>query len=163
LLTVAILLVTAALAAGAAAVASRQSAKLQEPSGAEGKPVVANKAGKNLATATTAGQAAQVDGQAQEISPEEARKLAAELKPLLNTSADGLKEVQHADGSVSVDLDNHFQNVIVAKVDKSGKVVQGCVNSPKAASGFLGGGAQPVGGEETPNTSPKPAQTKIKN
>jgi hypothetical protein len=91
--------------------------------------------------ARLASQDAHLDGQTgqtQELSDDEAQKLAGGLKDLVNQSTDGLVEVQHADGSVSVDLEGRFQNVTVAKVNKDGSVSQSCVDNPKAAGAFFG-------------------------
>ncbi len=76
--------------------------------------------------------------QQQQLTDEEARKLADGLKRLVNQSTEGLVEVQHADGSVSVNLDDRFQNVTVARVNKDGSVAQSCVDNPKAAGAFFG-------------------------
>jgi hypothetical protein len=76
--------------------------------------------------------------QPEQLTDEEARKLAEGLKRLVNQSTEGLVEVQHADGSVSVNLDDRFQNVTVARVNKDGSVAQSCVDNPKAAGAFFG-------------------------
>src|SRR4051812_8809895 len=138
LLIITIVLITAALAAGAAAVVTRQSAGLAQPGGREeGKAQAGNNSGdaqkRATPAATTTGQ--QVQRPTEELTPEEAQVLATELKPMLNKSSDGLQEVHHADGSVSIDVDDHMQSVVVAKVDKNGKVTQGCVDTPRAAAG----------------------------
>src|SRR5438477_8450201 len=49
------------------------------------------------------------------LTPEEARKMAAGIQQLVSQSADGLVQVQRANGAVSMDLQGRFQNVIVAK------------------------------------------------
>ena len=74
----------------------------------------------------------------QPLTPQEAEKLAAGLKPMLNQSTEGLVQVQHPDGSVSMDLDDRFQNVTVARVNKDGTVSQSCVDNPGAAGAFFG-------------------------
>lgn len=88
-----------------------------------------------------AGQDVQVDsetGQIKPLTPEQAKKLAEGLKGMLNKSSEGLAEEQHADGSVSMDLQGRFQNVTVARVNKDGTVTQSCVDSPRAAAAFFG-------------------------
>jgi len=50
----------------------------------------------------------------------------------------GPVEVHHADGSVSVNLEDRFQNVTVARVNKDGSVSQACVDNPQAAGAFFG-------------------------
>ena len=76
--------------------------------------------------------------QPQQLSVDEAQKLAGGLKELVNQSTDGLVEVRHADGSVSVNLEDRFQNVTVARVNKDGSISQSCVDNPKAAGAFFG-------------------------
>ena len=76
-------------------------------------------------------------GQVRPLTQEEAQRLAAELKQLVNQSTDGLQSVQHADGSVSIDLQGRFQNVAVAKLDEDGKLVQSCVNNLESAAAFF--------------------------
>jgi hypothetical protein len=79
-----------------------------------------------------------VTGQTKELPPDEAQKLAGGLKELINQSTEGLVEVHHADGSVSVNLEDRFQNVTVARVNKDGSIAQSCVDNPKAAGAFFG-------------------------
>ena len=76
--------------------------------------------------------------QPQPLSEEEAQKLAGGLKGMVNQSTDGLVETQHADGSVSVNLEDRFQSVTVARVNKDGSISQSCVDNPKAAGAFFG-------------------------
>lgn len=102
---------------------------------------MANKAGKNFVKMEVGGQEVQVDGETGQIgklTPEEARKLAAGFKQLVNKSGKGLDPVRHEDGSLSVDLEGQFQSVAVAKVNDDGTITQGCVDSPKAAAAFFG-------------------------
>ena len=56
---------------------------------------------------------------------------------MLDDSADGLRQVKHADGSVSIDLEGRFQNVTVARVNAEGTVDQSCVDNPRAAAKFF--------------------------
>jgi hypothetical protein len=62
--------------------------------------------------------------------------LAAGLKEMINQSTEGLAEVQHSDGSVSVNLEDRFQSVTVAK-DSNGRLSQSCVDNPQAAGAFF--------------------------
>jgi hypothetical protein len=73
-----------------------------------------------------------------ELTDEEARRLAAGLKQMVNKSTEGLSEVQHADGSVTMDLQDRFQNVLVARVNDDRSVSQSCVDNPEAAGAFFG-------------------------
>lgn len=84
-------------------------------------------------------------GQIKPLTQEEAQKLAEEIKQLINQSSDGLKTVQHADGSVSMDLEGRFQSVAVAKRDEDGTLTQSCVDNREAAAAFFGIDPQLVG------------------
>jgi hypothetical protein len=100
---------------------------------------VANK--PNYVTGKVAGQDVQVDGQTGQIKPltqEEAQKLAAGLGQLVNQSTEGLEQVHHEDGSVSMDLKGRFQNVTVARINQDGTVTESCVDNPQAAGAFFG-------------------------
>jgi hypothetical protein len=136
-----VVVATILLAIGAITVISRQAAGVKASGVPERRSSVTNNADKKFVTMEVAGQKVQVDsqtGQIKELTPEEARKLAAGLKQLVNKSGADLEEVHHADGSVSVDLEGRFQNVTVAKVDEDGNLVTSCVDSPKAAGEFFG-------------------------
>jgi hypothetical protein len=133
--------VTAVLAIAAVTVVSRQRARSTGTSEAERSSQVAEKSKGNFVKVKVAGQEVEVDsqtGQMKELTPEEARKLAAGLKQMVNQSTEGLVQVQHADGSVSMALEGRFQNVTVARVNKDGSVTQSCVDSPQAAGAFFG-------------------------
>ena len=84
-------------------------------------------------------------GQVRPLTQEEAQRLAAGIKSLVNQSTEGLKSVQHADGSVSIDLQGRFQNVAVAKLDEEGNLIQSCVDNPGSAAAFFGIDPQLVG------------------
>jgi Na+-translocating ferredoxin:NAD+ oxidoreductase RnfG subunit len=133
------------LVVGAVTVLSRQPAKVKEAKKQETASVMPavmpDQPKKNYVTVKVGGQDIKVDsqtGQIQELTPEEAQRLAAGLKPMLNRSSDGLVTVQHPDGSMSMDLQGRFQNVTVARVNKDGTVSQSCVNNPRAAGAFFG-------------------------
>jgi len=134
-----VLVATAILAIAAVTVVSRQKARA-----GTGEPdrslQVAKKPNGNFVTVKVAGQDVEVDGQTgqmKELTPEEAKKLAAGLKQMLNQSTDGLVQVQHPDGSVSMDLEGRFQNVTVARVNQDGSITQSCVDNPRAAAEFF--------------------------
>ena len=76
-------------------------------------------------------------GQVRPLTQEEAQRLAAGIKELVNQSTDGLQSVRHADGSVSIDLQGRFQNIAVAKLDEDGNLVQSCVDNPESAAAFF--------------------------
>jgi hypothetical protein len=54
-----------------------------------------------------------------------------------NKSSAGLVEVKHADGTIEMDLQGRFQNVVLAKRDDDGRVSTACVDNPEAARAFL--------------------------
>ena len=98
-----------------------------------------------------------LDPQTSQVRPltqQEAKELAAGIKELVNQSTDGLQSVQHADGSVSIDLQGRFQSVAVAKRNEDGKLTQSCVDNPKAAANFFEIDPQLVGVKEDA-TSPR--------
>ena len=70
-------------------------------------------------------------------TPAEAARLAAGLSQVIDQSTEGLVEIQHADGSVSMNLEDHFQNVTVARIDQRGNLAQSCVDNPQAAGAFF--------------------------
>jgi len=132
------------LAISAVSVLSRQTAKVKEPSKwvtTSAAPTAVPKPNTNYVTVKVAGQDVKVDGQTGEIqplTPQEAEKMAAGLATMVNQSSEGLVQVQHSDGSVSMDLEGRFQNVTVARVNKDGSVSTSCVDNPRAAGAFFG-------------------------
>ena len=123
----------ALVAIAAITVVSRQSASTKQN-------LTANTSDKKYMTVKVAGQDVQVDrqtGQIKPLTPEEAKKLADGLKGMLNKSTEGLVEEHNADGSVTVDLKDRFQNVTVARVNEDGTVSQSCVDNPRAAAAFF--------------------------
>lgn len=91
---------------------------------------------------------------AQSLTPEEARKMAEGIRPLVNRSIDGLVQVQRPDGSVSMDLQGRFQNVTVAKKEANGTISKSCVDNADAAAAFFGISPQLI---EPAKTAPAPA------
>jgi hypothetical protein len=77
------------------------------------------------------------DGQIRPLTQEEAQRLAEGIRELIKNSAEGLTAVKQADGSVRMDLQGHYQNVILAKKTNEG-VAEACVDNPEAAAAFLG-------------------------
>ena len=129
----------AVVAIAAITVVSRQSDNSKQSTVPQ--PVIANAPEKKFTTVKVAGQDVQVDsqsGQIKPLTPEEAKRLAASLKGMLNKSTEGLVEEHNHDGSVSVDLQGRFQHVAVARVNKDGSISQSCVDNPKAAANFFG-------------------------
>src|SRR5437879_125834 len=54
-----------------------------------------------------------------------------------NKSTAGLVEVKHADGTVEMDLQGRFQDVVIAKKNDDGSVSIACVDNADAARSFL--------------------------
>jgi hypothetical protein len=134
-----VLVATAILAIAAVTVVSRQRAKAAEAGQAERSLQVTKNS--NFVKVKVAGHDVEVDsqtGKMKPLTPEEAQKLAAGLKQMVNQSTEGLEQVHHADGSVSIDLQDRFQNVTVARVNEDGTVSQSCVDNPQAAGAFFG-------------------------
>jgi hypothetical protein len=120
------------------AVASYTSQSVQSPLPAPTNvPTAAAPAG-GYVTVEVNGKRLRVNAQTLQQSPltqEQAQQIADALKE--NKSTQGLVEVRHEDGSVSMDLEGRFQNVTIAKRNDDGSVTTACVDSPEAASGFL--------------------------
>lgn len=85
-----------------------------------------------------AGKKLQVDAQTLQERPltqDETRQIVDALKN--NKSTDGLQQVQHPDGTVSIDLQGRFQNVMLARKNEDGSVSQACVDNSQSAAAFL--------------------------
>lgn len=90
-------------------------------------------------------------GRTRKLQQDEKKRLAEALKQMINNTSDGLITVQHGDGSISIDLDGHFQNVMLAKKNDDGTTTTVCVNDLESAAAFfeidpvlLGLAARPV-------------------
>ena len=64
-------------------------------------------------------------------------ELDRQMKQQLNRSTDGLQEVHHPDGRVSVDLEGRFQSLSVATTDSAGNVRTGCVSTTSELDQFM--------------------------
>jgi hypothetical protein len=129
----------AVVAIAAITVVSRQSDSTKQSNVPQ--PVTADVPEKKYTTVKVAGQDVQVDsqtGQIKPLTPEEAKRLAASLKGMLNKSTEGLAEEHNNDGSVSIDLKGRFQHVAVARMNQDGTVTKSCVDNPQAAANFFG-------------------------
>jgi len=95
---------------------------------------------RNYVTTNEAGLVVVLDrdtGKARPLTPDEASRLAAGIRQLVNQSTEGLVQVRRADGSVSMDLQGRFQNVLLAKKEDDGSIVQACVDNVDAAAAFF--------------------------
>jgi hypothetical protein len=118
---------------------SKQRVNAKDPRPEAKQPAAASDT-KTYITRNVGGQTVQIDpqtGQIKPLTPEEAQKLANGLKELANQSNEGLRQVQHADGSVSMNLEGRFQNVALARKEADGGVAQACVDNPQAGAAFF--------------------------
>ncbi len=88
-------------------------------------------------------------GQVRPLTQDEAQRLAAGIKQLVNQSTDVLREVKQADGTVSMDLQGRFQSMAVAKRNEDGELVQSCIDNRAAAAAFFGIDPELVGVKKT--------------
>ena len=130
------LLALASVAAGAIPALAADSSS---PQAAAGKSDPASKP-RNYLTANAAGMVVVLDrvtGTTRGLTAGEAQYLAQGIKEMLNQSTDGLVQVKHADGSVSMDLQGRFQNVMLAKKEEDGSISQACVDNDTDAAAFF--------------------------
>jgi hypothetical protein len=128
------------LVIGAISAVSRQLVAGKQSPQPENTAVSKDSNPKKYMTVKVAGQDVQVDqtGKLKPLSAQEAQNLAEGLKRMVNKSADGLTEVQHEDGSTSMELNGRFRNVVVAREREDGTLSMSCVDNPKAAASALG-------------------------
>ena len=69
------------------------------------------------------------------LTQDQSQQIADALKD--NKSTAGLVEVKHPDGTVEMDLQGRFQDVVIAKKNNDGSVSTACVDNPEAARAFL--------------------------
>ena len=124
-------------------------------------PALAQHAGKkDKATHTdeaadVAGLTAAVDpatGKLRSLTAEEARVLLDGISRYVDQSSAGLVEQHYSDGSASVDLDERFQSVVMARAGADGKAETRCVTTISEARSFL---VAPVG-DTVPSKGGKP-------
>jgi hypothetical protein len=140
----------ASFAVGGATLISRHRASVASPRSVEASTE------RKYTTVKVAGRDVQVDpqtGQIRPLTPEEARHLAEGLKTMLNKSTEGLAQEQHPDGTVSMNLQDRFQNVTVARINTDGSVEHSCVDNPEAAASFFGIDPQLLGLQQRPGAT----------
>ncbi len=128
------------LCVGIVTALSNQGGQNQKAQVEERKPEMAKSQNRNYVTLNPAGQTIVLDrqtGQTRELTPQEERTLAEGLKQLVNPTTEGLVQVKHANGGVSMDLQGHFQNVTLAKKEADGSISQACVNDLESAADFF--------------------------
>jgi DNA-binding protein YbaB len=142
----------------ATAIAKYESRKSQPPAAVK-QTAVANEQGNKLVTVEMNGKKLSVNAQTLQQGPltqDQAQQIADALKD--NKSTEGLVSVQNPDGSVSIDLQGRFQNVMMARKNDDGSVSQACVDNSAAASAFLSASPKPA--EESGPGRPKKAVIK---
>lgn len=78
------------------------------------------------------------------IAPISADKaLSPTVANMLSRSSEGLVEVHHPDGHVSVDLQGRFQSVSLARLNAAGEVEATCVENAEQGENFLENGLAP--------------------
>lgn len=150
------------LVIGAISAVSRQLVAGKQTQESEKPVAMSNPSNKKFTTLKVAGQDVQVDsqtGKVKPLTPEEAQRLAEGLKKMVNKSADGLTEVQHEDGSVSMNLEGRFRHVVVARATEDGSVSMSCVDNPQSAAAAIGVDPKLLDAEGAPSGA-KPATTK---
>jgi hypothetical protein len=134
----AVVLIAVLLLIGAVSAIAKYKSHSKDPNIAVQPRPVASQPGSRFVTVNVGGKKLQVNAQTMQqgpLSQDQAQQIAAALQD--NQSADGLVQEQNPDGSVSVDLQGRFQNVILAKQNSDGSLDQTCVDNSAAASAFL--------------------------
>lgn len=95
---------------------------------------------RNYVTANADGQhvvADRMTGEVRPLTQDEATRLAAGLRQLIDQSTDGLIAINQEDGTIAMDLHGHFQNVMLAKRESDGTVSESCVDNLQSAADFF--------------------------
>ena len=128
-----------ALVAGTTAVAQTGHIKKSQEEKAASK--AADEDADEYETVVVAGQTVAVDkktGKLRQPTREESKALAEGMKELINQSTDGLTPVYHANGMISIDFQDRFQSIAVAKKNPNGTVTGACLTSAPEVDAFLG-------------------------
>lgn len=141
----------ALLAFSAAGAAMAQTATA---TGSQAKPKVQK---TQAAAPAGAGQRAALDpatGTPGEPTPEQIRELEAAMAEMLSQSSEGLQVVELPDGTLTMDLQGRFQEVVVAAVAPDGTVRIGCVERPGQVKAVLAPKARRGAKDSVPATAP---------
>jgi hypothetical protein len=125
------------LGAGVVTAVAKYESRSVEPTRAA-TPQRTAESGGGYVTVEVGGKKLRVNAQTLQQGPltqEQSQQIANALEG--NKSTEGLVQVQHEDGSVSMDLEGRFQNVMLAKKNDDGSVSAACVDTPEAAKEFL--------------------------
>ena len=143
------------LGAGVVTAVARYGSRAVEPQRAQSVAAAAPAAqsGDGFVTVEVGGRRLRVNAKTLQQGPltqEQSQQIADALEG--NKSTDGLVQVRHEDGAVSMDLQGRFQNVTMARKNDDGSVEATCVDTPEAAKSFLEGGATTNARPATPKT-----------
>lgn len=94
-------------------------------------------------------------GRLRPVTPDEAQELLNGLAPFVDQSSAGLVQVYHASGAVSVDLQDRFQSVSMARLGSDGSVLMRCVGTREDARHFLTS-TSPIAALMKPRASTQP-------
>jgi len=111
----------------------------QQASGTQQKP--ATRADQQV-TRNVGGVQVKIDpatGRMQQPTAQEAALLAISLQRMLGREAEDLVPVQLPDGTIVIDLQDTFQEAVMATVSPKGKVTMRCVNDAAQAARILAG------------------------
>ena len=108
--------------------------------------------------ASGASAAVDKNGKLRAITAEEAKALLDAMAPYISQSSEGLTPVHHQSGAISIDLQDRFQSVSVARVATDGSPVVRCVTTRAEAEQFLAKDSTRSGKASTKKTrATKPA------
>jgi len=79
-----------------------------------------------------------VTGKLRKPTDKEIDETIAQLRTLTNRSTEGLKQVQHQDGMVEMDLQGRFNGVMLGRANADGTTEVRCVTTMEEAEDFLG-------------------------
>jgi len=103
--------------------------------------------GIDRAPAGAGGMLAAIDpetGRLTRPTPEQVQRLSREAAPSLSQRFDDLPVFRLPDGALMVHLEGRFQQYVVARVDRAGKVHLDCVESPDLERATAAPAAKPV-------------------
>ena len=101
-------------------------------------------------------------GRLQRPTAVEAQKLAEALTHMLSRETENLVPVQREDGSIYIDLQESFQEAVMASVNPKGRVTLRCVNDAAQAARILAGEPINDGAAEMSRAEAKRSATKAR-
>jgi biopolymer transport protein ExbD len=131
--------------------------KTASPAGGAAKAPEKKTVKKELVTVSDQGELVVFNretGSFRPLTQDETAKLAVGLKKLINNTDEGLVQVKHEDGMVSMDLQGHYQDVLLARKETDGTVTQACVDNLDSAASFFEIDPQVLGLMNRPVSAP---------